>query len=45
MKYIHAASTNKRIVMTQSDEPLIPVFLAMGRILSLIAVLRETKEE
>jgi len=29
LKYIHAARTNKITVMIQSDESVIPVFLAM----------------
>ena len=44
LKYVHAARANKRIVMTQSDELLIPVFLAMHCILILTRPLRETVE-
>jgi hypothetical protein len=45
LKYVHAASANNRIVMIQSDELLIPVFLAMDSILSLIALLCEAMEQ
>ena len=38
LKYIHAASANKTIVTIQRDEPLIPVFLAMIRILGPTAL-------
>jgi hypothetical protein len=34
LKYIHAARANKTIVTIKRDELLIPVFLAMSRILS-----------
>jgi len=33
LKYIHALITNKTIAITQRDESLIPVFLAMNSIL------------
>jgi hypothetical protein len=42
LKYVHAASTNKMIATIQSDESLIPVFLAMNRILSPTSRLCET---
>jgi hypothetical protein len=38
LKYIHAVSANKTIVTIQRDEPLIPVFLAMIRILGPTAL-------
>ena len=44
LKYVDAASANKRIVKIQSDELLNPVFLAIDRILILIALLCEAVE-
>jgi hypothetical protein len=41
LKYVQTASATKRIATIQSDESLIPVFLAMDRILSLLASLCE----
>jgi hypothetical protein len=36
LKYVQAATANNKIAMIQSDESLIPVFLAMASILSLL---------
>jgi hypothetical protein len=44
LKYVHAASATRTIAIIHSDELLIPVFLAMDGILTLIVAPHQTIE-